>query len=153
MRELLLFRHAQAGMDSATGRDFDRVLTGLGRGQPEPAAWALLERGFRPDLVLCSASARTRETLALLQRGGLADGIEVRFSEALYECTTRQIRHELAGVDDDVQRLLLVGHNPGLSDLASGLSRRPVGLAPGEHAWLRFEDSWAALGAGAVELV
>ena len=151
-RELLLLRHAQAGGGSATGRDYDRVLTEFGRTQPGPVGEALLAAGFKPQLVLCSASARTRETLALLDDSGLCADAEVRFSEALYECTTRQILMELASVEASVERVLLVGHNPGLSDLATALTHRAVGLQPGDHAWLAFAHEWQALGSGPVEL-
>ncbi|MGB0866704.1 MAG: SixA phosphatase family protein [Granulosicoccaceae bacterium] len=152
MKDLLLFRHAQAGGGSVTGRDFDRVLTEFGRSQPEGAGRALVEQGASPQLVLCSASARTRETLALLQASGLCDGAELRYSEALYECTVRQILLELAGVDDAIERVMLVGHNPGLSDLATGLTRHSVGLSPGDYAWLRFEGEWASVEAQAAQL-
>ena len=152
MKELLLFRHAEAGAGSSTGRDYDRVLTDFGRSQPEPLGHSLVSAGFSPQLVLCSSSARTRETLALLQLSDLCAQAEIQFSDALYECTTRQILMELAGVDDSVERVLLVGHNPGLSDLATTLTHKGVGLSPGEYAWLAFEQSWQAIDAGPVEL-
>jgi len=151
-RELLLLRHAQAGAGSVSGRDYDRVLTDFGRTQPGPVGEALLEAGFKPQLVLCSASARTRETLGLLDDSGLCSGAELRFSEGLYECTTRQILMELAAVESAVERVLLLGHNPGLSDLATALSRRAVGLQPGDCAWLEFEHDWQSLGSGPVKL-
>ena len=152
MKELLLFRHAQAGAGSSTGRDFDRVLTDYGRTQPEPAGQALVSAGFSPQLVLCSASARTRETLDLLQLSELCAGAEIQFSDALYECTARQVLMELAGVDESIERVLLVGHNPSLSDLATALTQKGVGLSPGEYARLAFEQSWHALDSGPVEL-
>lgn len=151
-KELLLFRHAQAGAGSSTGRDFDRFLTDYGRSQPEPVGRALASAGFSPQLVLCSGSARTRETLALLQLSELCAHAEVQFSDALYECTTRQILMELAGVDEPIERVLLVGHNPGLSDLATELTHKGVGLSPGEFAWLSFEGEWQTIGRGPVRL-
>ncbi len=151
-RELLLFRHAQAESYSAKARDFDRTLTEHGRAQPEVAAKEILTAGFAPQLVLCSSSARTRETLSLLIEAGLGAGAEVVFSESIYECTTRQILTELSAVEETIERILLVGHNPGLSDLATALSHRQVGLNPGDYAWLSFEHDWSALGSGPVAL-
>lgn len=144
-RELLLLRHAQAGGTSPTGRDFDRVLTATGREQPEAVGRALIAAGFAPDLVLCSASVRTRQTLVLLQDSGLCEAAELQFSEALYECSTRQILDELAAVDDSITRLLVLGHNPGLSELATVLSGQVLGLQPADHAWLEFDGDWAGL--------
>ena len=129
-KELLLFRHAQAGAGSLTGRDFARVLTDFGRSQPEPAGHALVSAGFSPQLVLCSSSARTRETLSLLQLSGLCAQAEIQFSDALYECTTRQVLMELAGVDESIERVLLVGHNPSLSDFGYGVDTQECGLEP-----------------------
>lgn len=151
-RELLLYRHAEAGAGSRTGRDYDRVLTDYGRTQPEPTGRALLSAGFSPQLVLCSASVRTRETLALLQGSGLAADTPVQFSEGLYECTTRQIMSELASVDESIARVLLVGHNPGLSDLATALTHKGVGLSPGDYVWLCFDHEWHAIDSGPVTL-
>lgn len=152
-KELLLFRHAQAGAGSPTGRDFDRILTEFGRSQPEPAGLAIVSAGFSPQLVLCSSSARTRETLALLQLSELCANAEIQFSDALYECTTRQVLMELASVDESIERVLLLGHNPSLSDLATALTHKSVGLSPGEHAWLSFEGTWAAIDAQTVSLL
>lgn len=152
-KELLLFRHAQAGAGSATGRDFDRVLTEFGRSQPEPAGRELLSAGFNPQLVLCSSSARTRETLALLQLSELCSKAAIQFSDALYECTSRQVLLELAGVDESIERVLLVGHNPSLSDLATTLTQKSVGLSPGEFAWLGFEGTWAFVDTQPVSLL
>lgn len=146
-RELLLLRHAQSGPSSPTGRDYDRILTDFGRRQVDPVGRTLVASGFKPQLVLCSASARTRETLALLDDSGLCSGAEVMYSEKLYECTTQQILLQLAAVDDAIERVLLVGHNPGLSDLATMLSHQSVGLSPGDYVGLLFQGDWPAIDA------
>lgn len=144
-RELVLLRHAQAESRAETGRDFDRVLTGFGRGQPEGVGRRLMVQGWRPQRVLCSASARTRETLALLEGSLLCADAERALSQRIYECSTRELLLELADTEEGVQRLLVIGHNPSLSDLATLMTGQMVGLSPADYVGIECRGEWAAL--------
>ncbi|HVI59608.1 MAG TPA: histidine phosphatase family protein [Luteimonas sp.] len=131
MRELILLRHAHAESSAAGQPDLDRPLSAEGNAEAEAAGHWLRERGLVPDLALCSPSRRTRETLeAVLAQVGYVDQ---RLEEEIYEASPGT----LAAVVDrhrDVERLLLVGHNPGLERLAalmhSGQSGDYRGMPP-----------------------
>jgi phosphohistidine phosphatase len=80
-----------------------------------------------PDLVLCSTSVRTRETVERVKKGSGSLG-KVEFSSALYLATPRACLAVLAERGGDASRVLLVGHNPGLEELVTALTGEHVTL-------------------------
>jgi phosphohistidine phosphatase SixA len=132
MRELILLRHAHAEPLMPGQIDLDRPLSAEGNAEAEAAGRWLHERNLVPDLVLCSPARRTRETLeAVLAAIGYVDQ---RLEEAIYDASPGALA-TLADNHRDVERLLLVGHNPGLERLAalmhSGQSGDYRGMPPG----------------------
>ena len=116
MRELILLRHAHAEPGAAGQADFDRPLSSQGLAEAEAAGRWLADQGLVPDRVLCSPARRTRETLeAVLAVAGYA---EQRLEPAIYEATPGTLIG-LLQEQGEVERLLLVGHNPGLERLVA----------------------------------
>lgn len=138
MRELILLRHAHAESAAAGQDDIARPLSGTGLAEARAAGDWLREHGLRPDRVLCSTAARTRDTLAAL--GDIGDG-EVHEDASIYEASPGSLA-ALADANRDAERLLLVGHNPGLEQLAalmhSGQTGDYRGMPPGGIAVLRL---------------
>lgn len=131
MRELILLRHAHAEPATPGQADLDRPLSPEGLAEAEAAGRWLAEQGLVPDRALCSPSRRTRETLeAVLARIGYVDQ---RLEPGIYEATPGALA-ALADNHREVERLLLVGHNPGLEQLAalmhSGQSGDYRGMPP-----------------------
>lgn len=116
-RLLLLMRHADAVTFAPGLGDVDRPLSERGEEQARRAGAYLRERALAPDLTLCSAAVRTRQTTDLL---GLAG--PVRQETALYNAGSDTIREVIAGVGEDVGVLLVVGHAPGVPTLAHALA-------------------------------
>jgi phosphohistidine phosphatase len=81
-------------------------------------ASALADVGLIPDLALVSAAVRTRETWAAMS--GLLPGCEVRFEEGLYLAEAPEMQRQVRSADA-AGVVLLVGHNPGLQELAEAL--------------------------------
>ena len=121
MKELLILRHGKARIDAPGGTDFDRKLAPRGRRAASRVADYLMRRGAKPDLVLVSPALRTRETWELMAPGFPA-GIKVRLEARLYLASREALRARLARLADDFDRVLLIGHNPGLHELALQLS-------------------------------
>lgn len=116
MRELILLRHAHAEAASAGQADLDRPLSPEGLAEAEAAGRWLLEHGLVPDCVLCSPARRARETLeAVLQVAGY---VEQRLEQAIYEATPGTLIG-LLQEHREVERLMLVGHNPGMERLVA----------------------------------
>ncbi|MGQ4582199.1 histidine phosphatase family protein [Lysobacter sp. F60174L2] len=131
MRELILLRHAHAESATAGQADLDRPLSAEGQAEAEAAGKWLVEQKLVPDCVLCSPSRRTRETLeAVLGEIGY---VEQKVDDSIYEADPGALI-ALADRHADVDRLMLVGHNPGMEQLAallhSGQSGDYRGMPP-----------------------
>ena len=139
MRQLILLRHAHAEQASTGQADFDRPLSPRGLAEAEAAGAWLAEQSLLPDRVLCSPARRTRETLEAVL--GLTGYVEQRLDERVYDATPGTLA-ALVDEQRDVERLLLVGHNPGLEQLValmhSGQSGDYRGMPPGGIAVLRL---------------
>lgn len=139
MRELILLRHAHAEPAVSGQADLDRPLSPVGLAEAEAAGKWLKENNLLPDCVLCSPSRRTRETLeAVMTAIGY---VEKRLEDRIYEATPGTLA---ALVDErrDLDRVLIVGHNPGLEQLVAlmtdGTSSDYRGMPPGGVAVLGF---------------
>ena len=121
MLTLTLLRHAKSSWDDPSLSDIDRPLNGRGRAAA-PVMGALMRReGLRPDHVLCSPSARTRQTLDLV-RAELKKLGPAELRESLYHATPVTLLRAIHGAPETARHLLLVGHNPGLQQLAVWLT-------------------------------
>jgi phosphohistidine phosphatase len=126
---LYLLRHAKAAWAAPGMRDFDRPLERSGRNDAAAIGLAMRERGYVPEVTLCSGARRTRETLECVAEH--ADLGRVAFSDTLY-------RADAAGYLDIVRRhdgdgpVLVIGHNPMMEDLAAAIA--PVGEASARAA-------------------
>ncbi|MFC0676461.1 histidine phosphatase family protein [Lysobacter korlensis] len=131
MRELILLRHAHAEPARTGQADLDRSLAPEGVAEAEAAGRWLAEQGKVPDCVLCSPARRTRETLEAVL--GTIGYVEQRLEPAIYEATPGTLI-ALADAHVHIGRLMLVGHNPGLEQLAalmhSGQSGDYRGMPP-----------------------
>ena len=121
MRRLLLLRHAKTERDSPSGSDRDRPLAARGRNDAaELGAWLFGERSLLPELALISTAVRARETWDIV-RQKLSDQMAQGFAEhlpELYGAEPAQLLTIIRSVGPDPERLMIVGHNPGLHDLA-----------------------------------
>ncbi|MHA6347531.1 SixA phosphatase family protein [Roseivivax sp. CAU 1761] len=116
-RRLILMRHAKS--DWAAGEpDHARPLNARGRRSARAIGDWLRLRGHRPDLVLCSSAARTRETLDLL---GL--DAPTRFEDILYHAEPHTVLRALHHAEGG--SVLLIGHNPGLQAVAARIVAEP----------------------------
>ena len=122
-RTLLVLRHAKA-VHVAGIADLDRELTGRGRRDAAAAGGWLRESGLLPDQVLCSSSARTRQTWQEVSAalGPQAAGAAVSFESRLYYAGVGRLLDALREVGPGMRTVLLVGHNPAVHDLVGGLT-------------------------------
>ena len=120
MQHLILLRHAKAERASASGDDFDRPLAERGSDDARLMGRVLAEAGLKPELALVSPATRTRETWA---EATLAFGaeIEARYDKALYNAASTTLRRLAESVEEAPGDVILVGHNPGIHQLAMEL--------------------------------
>lgn len=107
-----LLRHAKSDMDDLALRDFDRGLNARGRRGAAAIGAHMRSLGLEWERTIASPAERVRATIAAscLAR-------EPEFDERLYLADAATLLAVLRGLDDDSQRVLLVGHNPGLQEL------------------------------------
>jgi phosphohistidine phosphatase SixA len=138
MRELILLRHAHADAATANQSDAARGLSATGREEARAAGDWLRQHGLHPDRVLCSPATRARETLTVL--GDIGAG-EIYEEAGIYEASPGTLA-ALVDANRDAERLLLVGHNPGIEQLValmhSGQSGDYRGMPPGGIAVLKL---------------
>ncbi len=153
MKELILLRHAHAEPTLPGGVDLDRPLSPEGLAEAESAGRWLKEQALVPDRVLSSPARRTRETVEAVL--GVIGYVDQRLEEAIYDATPGTLIG-LADAHRECDRVLLVGHNPGLERLAallhSGQSGEYRGMPPGSVAVLAFNDEDAPLEPGSARL-
>lgn len=119
-KRLYLLRHAKAAPDDGRG-DHERPLTGRGRRDAAEMGREMARRGCRPDVILCSTSQRTVETLDLVLPF-LTPAPVATLEPGLFHASAREIGSRAARLDAGIASVLFVGHNPGLEDLALALA-------------------------------
>ncbi|MFN3944413.1 MAG: SixA phosphatase family protein [Allosphingosinicella sp.] len=122
MKILTLLRHAKSGWDDPVERDFDRPLNGRGRRAARTVGAKMRALGLRFDQVVASPAVRVVETLADLSEGYGAP-IRPYYDERAYLASAATLIDIIHEADETAERLLIVGHNPGLETLALLLSR------------------------------
>jgi len=123
MKTLLLLRHAKSSWDDRSLDDFDRPLARRGISAAMRMGEYLTDEGLVPEVVLCSAARRTRQTWDLV-KAQMAIDPEARFQRSLYLADPAQLLMEIHVQMDSASTLLMVGHNPGTQTLARRLAGR-----------------------------
>lgn len=118
---LTLVRHAHAEWPHYRGRDFDRPLTPRGLQEAQATAIAIRERIEPPELLLASAALRTRQTAGIIARTLALPDCSVRYSDTLFNATLAILEAELRRSAANCLRVLLLAHNPGISEFARQL--------------------------------
>ncbi len=162
MRQLLLMRHAKSLWDDPKLSDHARPLNARGRSAAIAMRDVMRDIGLEPDLILVSSARRTLQTLAALE-----PWIEPPIVEAmdgLYLATATALLTTLNSTPETARSVLLIGHNPGLHDLALALAG-PLDTAnaamralaeaypTGALAEFTVPGPWGTLAAGGARLV
>jgi phosphohistidine phosphatase len=158
-KRLYLLRHAKSSWKQAELGDHERPLAGRGRRATKAIARHLDKQGIAVDLVLCSTARRTRETFDRIASS--LPGADVRYEDELYGASADELLETLHGVPEEIASVMLVGHNPGLEELALTLAspspeRREVEakFPTGALATLAFPGpAWRDLAPRGAELV
>ncbi|HVJ55784.1 MAG TPA: histidine phosphatase family protein [Aliidongia sp.] len=124
MKILTILRHAKAVEASSDLDDHERPLRE--RGLRQGVQVGQDTAGALPDLVLCSTALRTRETFASLVRGWRTTP-PVRYERGLYLAGATALRRQIELAPDSLERIWLIGHNPGVHDLARQLAEHAAG--------------------------
>ena len=124
--ELLILRHAKSSWDSSALTDFDRPLSSRGTRDATRLGKWLAAQSLLPDLALCSAAERARQT-AILALSPMED-TRMDYRESLYLAGLATLVNSIREQADSFDQLMLVGHNPGMDQLLIYLCRDEITL-------------------------
>jgi len=156
VKALYLLRHAKSSWGDATLPDHERPLAPRGKKATRVLARHFNDAQIRPALVLCSTAARTRETLQGVMNS-LGDDVDVWHEDDLYGASSEGLLARLHRLPPTVPSVMLVGHNPGLEDLAlelvgagdkAAVAKLHAKFPTGALASLLIACEWSALAPG-----
>ncbi len=121
MKKLLILRHAKAAFESATGEDVDRPLTEAGKQQAQKLGFKLKGRNIHLDVAWVSHALRTQQTCFFLFATA---GISIELAEEaswIYQADYRTIIQNIKATNDELDSLLIIGHNPTMTQVVNFL--------------------------------
>jgi len=121
MRNLILLRHAKSSWKDASLSDFDRPLSNRGKRDAPQMATRFAQKKIDVDLIISSSARRTADT-ANIFTNILFYKSNIVFVDKLYEASNKQILEVINKIGEKYQNVLLVCHNPGITNLANYLS-------------------------------
>jgi phosphohistidine phosphatase len=157
MKTFYLLRHAHAAPSGHTFSDHDRPLEERGRKEAEAMAHVLSEKEITFDFVMCSSALRAQETLEPLRLVIGTPAIDI--SEDFYNISEDKILDYLRGVSDEKEKVLYIGHNPGLALAILKFAKvfpsfLKESITPGTLVGFHFPfEKWADLEWGAAEMI
>jgi phosphohistidine phosphatase len=140
MTYLYILRHGKSSWADPGTDDFDRPLTKRGRNAAARMGREMALRGYAPNLILCSSARRARQTLDHLQPElpeATTGTREVKVDDSFYLAGCETLIRQLGALPEDAGPVLLIGHNPGLHDLAVPTAALAV-IDLGADSWRRI---------------
>lgn len=122
MKTIYLIRHAKSSWSEIGMSDFDRPLNKRGKKDLPFMAKRLKEFGIKPDLILSSPAKRAKKTTKEIAQTIGYDEKKVVYQEALYDSSYTNYRYLLDSLDEDINSIFIIGHNPTLTDVGEKLS-------------------------------
>ncbi|MHB2168840.1 SixA phosphatase family protein [Alsobacter sp. R-9] len=144
MKRLVIFRHAKA-VPHGAAPDFDRALAERGLGDAAATGRYLAEEQILPDLALVSPSLRTRQTWE--QAAPALGPVPVQFEDDIYDASTNTLMAIVRRTPASVRTLVVVGHNPGMAQLARDLTGHGD-----RYAFARMRQKFPTSGVAVVDI-
>jgi phosphohistidine phosphatase len=146
VKRLTLMRHANAQWKDPRVSDFDRPLNRRGNSEAEAMSRRLVELHLIPTMVITSSARRAQQTADILIRELGVPARKLRIEESLYLAAPAEILRIVQTTGPRIPHLLIVGHNPGMTEVANFFAPTPriEDLATGAVCSLTFDArSWA----------
>jgi phosphohistidine phosphatase len=121
MKRLLLIRHAKSSWANPLQSDFDRPLNERGEHDAPIMGERLKKAGLIPDLMIASTAKRAAQTAKHIAREIGYDTDKIEWREELYHCIPSVFEELIYSVDDAIDTLAIIAHNPGISEFAAQL--------------------------------
>ena len=145
MKTLYIMRHGQKNMTSSNQEDYDIELTQKGLNDCKLMAKKLKEKEVLLDLIVASPSKRTRQTAEIISEE-LNYKKNIMYNEVIYQAFLNEIIESITYTFDNVNTLMVIGHNPALTALGFTLGNFKRKLGMGEVLKIDFNcNSWTLI--------
>ena len=145
MNQLFLLRHAKSSWASNHLSDFDRPLNNRGRRNAMDLGESFFEKKLKIDHVLCSPSARTKETFDIIQSiSNFAS--HHKFIDSIYHSSVENLIEILSQINLETTSVMIIGHNPSMHLMTELLVNQTIDKFPTcALAQIKIVDSWDKL--------
>ncbi len=147
MKKLLIMRHGKSDWGSGSQRDFDRPLNERGLRDTPRIGEELKKKNLTPDLIISSPAERAKMTAERVAEYSGYRG-KIDWDESFYFGFVREITQKLRKVDDKIENVMIVGHNPTWSSIVEQLSGNYFDMKTANVCILEFNGSWKDLDEG-----
>ena len=145
MKYLLILRHAKSSWKEPYTSDHDRKLNKRGRRDAPRMGELLAREELVPDFIISSSAVRANKTAEAVADSSGFEG-ELIVSSALYHAWTDSFLEELRTVDDKYDRVMVVGHNPGMEELLEDLTGAYERMVTAAVAYVALPvETWSQL--------
>jgi len=146
MKEIYVLRHAKSSWDNSNLSDFDRPLADRGISDAKKMSNFLKDMNIKIDKVLCSNAIRAKETFDLTADGFNFEIDKATYSDKLYFGDTTTIIQDLKELDESLNNILIVGHNPTLHYLVEILTNESINrFTTCNLATISHDGEWVSL--------
>lgn len=146
MKTLLLVRHAKSSWKDPSLTDRIRPLAERGKRDVVKMGERLASRGVKPDLLVTSPAVRTVETARAIGKEIDYKHRNIAVNDRLYACQSSDILEVVKNLDDGLSYVMLVGHNPELTDFVHLFTDSVAYMPTCAMLELKFDvDAWSAI--------
>jgi phosphohistidine phosphatase len=147
MKTLYIIRLAKSSWDSSAKSDFDRPLNRRGLRDAPIMGTVLKQKAIKPDLVISSSAKRAKKTALIISEQIGYEESDILFDENLYLASANEILEIIQNVDDYVESLFIIGHNPGMTEFINHFSDAFIDNLPTAGVFsMEFDmSSWKSL--------
>lgn len=154
MKQLIVSRHAKTEPYKSSSTDFGRVLTDRGHKDIILVSNYLIRNQWIPEAIYYSAAARTTESAADFEvafGSATADDIHMYSMERLYMCGVQELLDTLYAIPDDLDRAMIIGHNPSIAEFIYTLGLYTMVPTTGTAIFSSDSDSWSKFESQAIK--
>lgn len=130
MKRIYIIRHAKSSWGDMSQRDIDRPLNSRGKKDAPIISAKCLEKDYIPELMITSNAKRAMETCLIFEKCFSSFLIKKREEPGLYHAPENKYFEECALIDDQINSIMLFGHNPGITYLANSISKEYIDNIP-----------------------
>lgn len=128
MKTLIIIRHAKA--EQGYGVDSKRRLEERGHRDAALMAQRLLDKGYKIDKIFCSPSERTKETAVYFAQVHHVESKNIKYFDGLYLGDTLQITEAINWLQENIDTLAVIGHNPGVTNFTNDVTGSDIESLP-----------------------